>query len=113
MKCNLCGYDGPLLHTENSTACKRLQGQLIEFTTPTDAKLSVIVGRNGTFPITQLHVWESHDHVHVYLDGIGKRGIGISGGLRVTRECFANACGQFLAEYEKRERAAEPEKGES
>jgi len=78
---------------------------LIEFTTPTDPELSIIDGRNGMFHITQLHVWESHDHVHVYLDGIGKRGLGIHGGLRVTKECFANACRTFLDEYGNQMRA--------
>ena len=76
--------------------------KLIEFTIPTDPELSVIDGRNGCFRIQKLYVWESHDHHHVYIDGIGRRGIAIKGGLRVTIECFASACRQFLDEYEKR-----------
>lgn len=76
--------------------------KLIEFTTPTDPELSVIDGRNGTYHINKLYVWESHYHRHVYIEGIGKRGVSIKGGLRVTMDCFTNACRQFLDEYEKR-----------
>jgi len=76
--------------------------KLIEFTTPTDAELSIIIGRNGTYRIQELCVRESYDHCHVYIDGIGKRGVAIKGGLFVTLDCFAAACRQFLDEYEKR-----------
>ena len=76
--------------------------EFFECVVPTDPELSVIVGRNGTHRITQLRVAESYDHRHVYIEGIGKRGVSINGGLFVTLECFAGACRQFLTEYEKR-----------
>jgi hypothetical protein len=55
-------------------------------------------GRNGMFHIQKLYIWESVDHNHVYLEGIGKRGLSIRGGFLVTKECLANACREFLAE---------------
>lgn len=77
--------------------------KLIEFTIPTDPELSVIDGRNGCFRIQKLYVWESHDHRHVYIDGIGRRGIVIKGGLRVTLECFKQACLNFQKETAHRD----------
>src|SRR5437899_13056424 len=79
----------------------RKRDDLIDFITPTDPGLSIIDGRNGMFHIKELHVWESHDHIHVYLDGIGKRGLAIRGGLRVTKNCFYKTCFTFLKEWSR------------
>jgi hypothetical protein len=53
-------------------------------------------GRNGMFHIQKLYIWESVDHEHVYLEGIGKRGVSIRGGFLVTKDCFTDVCREFL-----------------
>jgi hypothetical protein len=75
---------------------------LIDLKVPTDPEMSRVDGRNGMFRIEQLYIWESVDHRHVYIDGIGKRNVAIRGGLRVSMECFAEVCRQFLHELELR-----------
>jgi hypothetical protein len=81
------------------------QDKLISFTVPTELEFSMIDGRNGCFPIQKLYLWESHDHRHVYIDGIGKRGVSIRGGLRVTMDCFYEAARRFIHEYSRLDRA--------
>jgi hypothetical protein len=76
---------------------KTMKRELIDIAVETEPEFSVISGRNGTFRITKLRVWESNDHTHVYLDGIGKRGVSIRGGLCVSKECFTDLCRKFLA----------------
>jgi len=44
-----------------------------------DPKVSVIVGRNGERPIESIEVWCAADRA--FVDGIGKRGSAIRGGL--------------------------------
>jgi hypothetical protein len=75
---------------------KESETQLIDIIVPTDLEWSVITGRNGTFPIGKLRVWESHDHTNLYIEGIGKRGFAIRGGLRVTKECFEEISRRYL-----------------
>jgi hypothetical protein len=75
---------------------KKDSDSLIDIIVPTGAEFSTIQGRNGTFRITKLRVWESHDHTHIYLDGLGKRQVAIRGGLRVTKECFEEICRRYL-----------------
>jgi hypothetical protein len=79
---------------------KGRRDDLIDLKVPTDLEGSHVDGRNGMFHIQQLYIWESVDHTHVYLEGIGKRGYAIRGGLLVSIECFAESCRQFLRERE-------------
>jgi hypothetical protein len=60
------------------------------------------------FHIQKLYIWESVDHEHVYLNGIGKRGVSIRGGLLVTKECFLQACTIFMREFAKRDAGNQP-----
>ena len=53
-------------------------------------------GRNGVFDITAVEVWQSI--AWVSLDGIGKRGKTINGGLRFTAEAMDSLCERWLLE---------------
>ena len=73
-----------------------MKQDLVDIIVPTVGEFSTVEGRNGMFRITKLRVWESHDHEHIYVEGIGKRQVAIRGGLRVTKECFEEVCRRYL-----------------
>jgi hypothetical protein len=77
---------------------------LIDITVPTDPELSRVDGRNGMFRIQKLYIWESVDHNRIYLEGMGKRGVAIRGGLLVTKECLLQASTIFLKAYARQTR---------
>jgi hypothetical protein len=76
---------------------KTMGTNLIDILVETEPNFSVICGRNGTFRIHKLRVWETTERTHVYLEGIGKRGVAIRGGICVTKECFTEVVRRFLA----------------
>jgi hypothetical protein len=80
----------------------------IDVEAPTDPSDSIVTGRNGVFHINKLWVWENGIG-QIYIEGIGRRGKALRGGLRVTKHCFVQLCRQFLHEVDKRvaARAAE------
>jgi hypothetical protein len=88
---------------------KAKRDDLIDLTVGTDYEGSHVDGRNGMFHIQQLYIWESVDHKHVYLEGIGKRGYSIRGGLLVSLECFRQAASDFLAAYQRLRTAGQKE----
>ncbi len=69
---------------------------LIEVIVPSDSEFSVITGRNGTYRIKAVSAWESNDHVHVHIEGIGRSGFKIRGGLTLTLEAFDELCQRYL-----------------
>jgi hypothetical protein len=56
----------------------------------------LITGRNGTFDIVGLSIWYGPATGQIHIDGVGKRGTAINGGLAVKLEGFEQACKQFL-----------------
>ena len=66
--------------------------QPLTFTAPT---MGHITGRNGTFHLSGLVVDERGDRVSI--DGVGKSGRIVNGGLLVSAEAFARIAAEFLA----------------
>jgi hypothetical protein len=60
----------------------------------TNVEKSWIQGRNGLFNITAIQIWGPGDVL--YVDGIGKRGFAIKGGLCVNIGAFDNLAIQWL-----------------
>src|SRR5215475_13193710 len=73
------------------------KNERIDIKVPTDPEDSIVRGRNGTYYITTLRVCEMFDG-YVSLEGIGKRGFVIRGGLCVTKKCFEEMCRAYLAQ---------------
>jgi hypothetical protein len=74
-----------------------MKKERIDIRVPTDPEDSIVRGRNGTYYITTLRVCEMFDG-YVSLEGIGKRGFVIRGGLCVTKKCFEEMCRAYLAQ---------------
>lgn len=68
-----------------------------EIVVAVNPKDSYIRGVNGDFELTALKLWDYEDRI--YLDGIGKRGRTIKGGIRVDKQSFAELCRKFLKAY--------------
>lgn len=58
----------------------------------TDVKRSAVTGRNGTFDIAAIAAWQADNGRLVHLDGIGKRGTPIRGGLSIPGETMDGVC---------------------
>jgi len=63
----------------------------------TDVKRSYIQGRNGLYDIHEIEIWETEDG-NVFIDGIGKRGNAINGGLHITKEAMTEIAKRWLAD---------------
>jgi hypothetical protein len=50
--------------------------------------VGVITGRNGTFDIVDIDVWFANGAERVWIDGIGKSGKVINGGIGVETSLF-------------------------
>jgi hypothetical protein len=83
------------------TAERPATPKLLSVEVPTDREDSIVTGRNGVFHIEKLWIWENGIE-QIYIEGIGKSGKALRGGLRVTMECFAQAARDFLAAYHER-----------
>jgi hypothetical protein len=57
-----------------------------------------ITGRNGTYNITDLDIWFTEAGKSLWIDGIGKRGCAINGGLCVDKEVFIEEATRALME---------------
>lgn len=66
----------------------------MKVTIPTNSERSLISGRNGCYPIKAIEVWEGNGNV--FIDGIGRRGKAIKGGLIVTASAFTELCRAWL-----------------
>ena len=56
-----------------------------------------IKGRNGAFDIVGIELWvPEQDDFDVWVDGVGKRGKVINGGLRIAPTGFDEVCRQYL-----------------
>lgn len=62
---------------------------------PTDASRAYITGRNGTYEITAIHISELDNGI-VMIDGIGKRGAVINGGLGINKEAWETICTEIV-----------------
>jgi hypothetical protein len=61
-----------------------------------------ITGRNGTFDITKVVLTQTHSgSLEVLIDGVGKRGKFLNGGLRVTVAAMDELCEKWLKERGK------------
>jgi hypothetical protein len=65
----------------------------------TDPNISYIKGRNGTFDLPSIIVQHLSDTVMI--DGVGKRGSVINGGLRISTEAMDNLARRWT-EYRER-----------
>jgi len=61
-----------------------------------EGKSAGIVGRNGTFDIKKVNVWEGPTNGLCYVDGIGKKGTAINGGLGFPVEIMDEIAKQWL-----------------
>ena len=59
-----------------------------------DPKVSLIVGRNGERPIEFVEVWAADDRA--FVDGIGKRGSAIRGGLMFPTKTMDEIAREWL-----------------
>ncbi len=59
-----------------------------------------IIGRNGFYDITKVELWSGA--VDVNIQGIGKRGFAIRGGLWISHEAMDQLATKWLAERGKR-----------
>lgn len=57
----------------------------IEVSTKDCKRPGFIQGRNGTADLTAVHIWGDD---MIFIDGIGKRGRTINGGLQIPRSVF-------------------------
>lgn len=60
----------------------------IDVTQEVDINESLIVGRNGTFPLKAVRVWYSSNYKKVFIDGIGKSGKTLRAGLVIDAKSF-------------------------
>ncbi len=65
------------------------KGDDAKVTVQTDVGKSLITGRNGCFPITAVTAWRGGSPADVvFIDGIGKRGRAVHGGIILTAEAM-------------------------
>ena len=64
---------------------------------------SIITGRNGTFYLTAVELWWTPSGGNVYIDGIGRRGRAIRGGLSLDPEAMDELSIEWLRQRGKLE----------
>ena len=65
-----------------------------------DPGRSYIQGRNGLFDIYSLNLYITEEGSRVFIDGIGKRGTIINGGLCVDIKCFEDMIESYIRSRE-------------
>ena len=65
-----------------------------------------IKGRNVMADLSAIEVWTGGiNHAYCFIDGIGKRGSVINGGLQVEAAAFEKLCRQYIAARQKEKKA--------
>lgn len=68
---------------------------LIEAKIKTDAEKCWCVGRNGTFPITEISAWQGSNGC-TFIEGYGRSGKNLNGGFCITTEAMDDLAQQWL-----------------